>query len=261
MIDTEKRPEQPQKWLDQRREGEYQACLDEARRYLESGRSAGDYLRGLFEFGLTQSPSLKKRFDQHISPDDYKAIQLREVHSAGAAQIAGQTISRPVFIVTDRSVYERMEKVFGMTEGTSDGLTFPDQFFADLPHWRDVHFILSGPSDRTIGHEVRHSVDPHTAGYDRRNGYDRALGEFFAYYNECIIQEGNRWDLLKRYVGGDGYFSSYTKQAEKPITFEQYGERIDKCIAKLQLIQRLAGDLEAQRRLAQQPTIDGFLSC
>ena len=60
---------------------ENQACLDEARRSLESGRSAGDYLRGLFEFGLTQSPSLKKRFDQHISPHDYKAIQLREVRS------------------------------------------------------------------------------------------------------------------------------------------------------------------------------------
>ena len=180
------------------------------------GRSAGDYLRGLFEFGLTQSPSLKSDLISTFLP----TTTTRQLIARSSRQLhrLPDKPSLDRFLSSQTGAYTSAWKGI-WHDGEGGPATDSHSRISFLPIFPIGAMFISfsvARSDRTIGHEVRHSVDPHTAGYDRRNGYDRMLGEFFAYYNECIVQEGNRWDLLKRYVGGDGYFSSYTKQAENP---------------------------------------------
>lgn len=243
-------------WLVQYRERAYDGVLEEFNKSIEAGVPAGTHLYQVLEYGMIDSP-FKRRFQKILSEKDFENIHFAAVTSFTASEIAGKKITRGVFLVSDDEVYKKLEKVFGESEGDTHGVVIRGQLFNDLPHYRDVGIILSKDNDKVIGHEVRHTIDPHLVGNDHteRKGNDRILEEAFAEYQNLVVAKKD-WQGYEAFL--HLYRESYAK--DEPAPDEQsWKEMVHEIAVKAKSLHQKYGAIEVQRRMLQSKTIEAFL--
>ncbi len=251
--------EHPQEWLNMRRERAYAAVTDEIRTNMERGRSAGDLLASVVRNGTHYTHlGTVERF-KSLSPQELDTIRCYDVHSVYASQVAGTKITRPMFVIEDAATYRKLESTYGLTEGTSDGVALPDIVFNDLPNWRDISVVLSRNNDRAIRHEIQHSIDPNLS---KRKGYDRIVGELFAYVAGDRDKNVINWAGVERGVLSSSYHGKYSGQVpeQQQYSYDEWKTKVAEALAKVKEMVDGMGELRAMRRLATVKTLDELLS-
>ncbi|MFA7244756.1 MAG: hypothetical protein WC070_01080 [Candidatus Magasanikbacteria bacterium] len=198
-------------------------------------------------------------------------LDLKIAKSESASTIAGREINRPVFIFRTNEAFKNFYiALTGSTDFDVHGEITTRGFVTDLDIEVEsgkkarIKLIVAAPGNKYIGHEIRHTIDPHLG---RREGYDGILEEVFAYYWETIVEgrykEGSDklWDDMRASIwsgkGEDDYYAHYSEKAAKKMTFDEYGQLTGRIVETVKKIQRKYGDhIKTQRAIAQSKTLD-----
>jgi len=256
MPDAEAGPEEPQEWIDHQREGTYEQIAEEVRKWLSEGRTPSEYLASLAS-GMADSQS-RGRLSKLLEIVRPEAIEIMLITSDSASAVAGKTIERPVFVVTDQEAYEKLEGIFGVRPGSTHGLHFASTVFKKNSLWGRVGTIICTDNPTTQGHEIRHSIDPLIGGQMMdRKGENRMLSELFAFYPEYVREDVQDWEGILNRV--ESYAVEHIdSEDEKKI--ETYSKRLVDAVKKIKSLYEKFGSLKTQRILVQCKTIDQLLA-
>lgn len=275
-----KEAQSSQEWLSERKELAYEALTKKLSLIFEEEGQEGirDYFLKLINAAL--------QLDQRriISSELLSSVELSVVSSASASQIAGKTIERPAFVFTDLDQWKKFHHtVFSGEEGVDMGegwkkcstaaLAIPFNIRVPDGSIEEVKLIFSPLNRGSIGHEVRHTIDPQVL---ERAGYDRILEELFAYYHDDILDEeevkrcknqpDDLWQGFIASVWGSrgAYYKTFSESEKqrggKELRYEEYGRLVKKAVDKIRLLADKHGHLETQRLLAQTKTLDELFS-
>lgn len=251
-----------QPWLNQEREQAYTDIQREIEAAVDSGMKDSEYLMNVVNEYFDFTPSsygLKIRLQTALTPERLEHVGVRFVTSPSLSELAGQKITRPVFVVDDPKVFGALEYAFDLEPGRAHGLHIRGENLTRHPAWSKVGILLSLFMDRTILHEMRHSVDP-VVLEPGRTGYNSLLGELFAFYGEKIKPGSEDWAGLEALVGDERYFASCSAHSRKKISAEEWQNLVHRAIEQLKSLREVHGDLDAQRILVQAKTVDEFLA-
>lgn len=255
--------------LDERRERDYQAITDRLKReLLKEGKPAADILLAVLKPQLDMLPPARREI--FLNDKERASVKLAFVQSLDACGVAKREIVRPVFLIENADITNRISAAFrGNPEhaGRSHGfvVAYPEMKAAGK---QDVMLIIARDDRSTINHEILHTIDP-----QERSGYDRAIDEIFAFYESQII-DGYKddWAGLKDRVTDRQYFDTYDRQvradaqfafADTPkvpkLTYEQWKAKVEHAVNNVhgECIKRNDG---ARRRLARAKTLDEILA-
>lgn len=147
---------------------------------------------------------------------DFSSVHVIFATSATAAAISGRETVRPILIFDDPSQLEKIMQRFGGGESTN-GMFLPISGRGELPAHVPPGYaplaraglLLSrkGKED-TMGHEIRHSIDPLVK---TRRGFNEILTELFAF----ATQVGLRRDVLTRMLNHPAYIDANLAYEEK----------------------------------------------
>jgi len=225
---------------------------------------------GLRELLITSiNENLRSKYGRGpIDAELVRGVDFKRVTSASASKIAGQEITRPVFVFqSERSFKEFYFQLTGFEKSKNPECVEARGFVTDLS-WDIgngkkvmIKLIVSAPDQKSIAHEVRHSIDSNTGS---RDGYDGILDELFAYYWETIVDRGNRtenemWHDLRAHIWSNenSYYAKYTETAKKKMTYREYGEMTGKIIEAVKRIyQRSRDHIQTQREIVQLKSIE-----
>lgn len=258
---SEQEPTKPEAWLDQERERLYRELIDDVKKAHENGKTGGEYLAELIKNHATDYGT-KVRFGNWLKPTDYDKIKFILLNSKSLNEVAGTLIERPLFLIEDAKLYQRIEGMFDLEAGGSHGVHFSPGFFDKKTAWEKVGLIIVKNREVTAIHETRHSVDPSLAhGSDKRTGYNHAVAELFAFYKEYILDKNPcDWSGLTERVSE--YHDSYTNSAStKPkLTQAEYAHKIKMAVDGLKKLRDKDGDVKTQRKLVQTKTLDELIA-
>jgi hypothetical protein len=256
--------------LDEKREAEYQAITERLSKMFEDGIAHSDILLSVLKPQLNILPRDRRNFP--LTAAERSSISLMIANSKDVTFVARRKIVRPVFVVTDRALLNRIASLFSMRpeehHGKAEGfaVAFPE---AKARGIKDVQLIVSGEGAGVIRHEMTHTIDP-----TNRNGYDVAIDEIFAYYADNAGREGKTddWTGLKKSVTNRVYFDTYSHEIEKAnmlrffddpeiprLTYEQWKAKVEAAIDNVAADAVKRGD-GARRRLARAKTLDEVLA-
>lgn len=256
--------------LDESREAEYQAITERLKKMIEDGVSHSDVLLSVLKPQTDLLPRDRRNFP--LTAAERSSISLVIADSKDVTFVARKKIVRPVFVVTDRALLNRIAMLFTMRPEEHHGVAagfavaFPEMKARGI---KDVQLIVSGEGAGVIRHEMTHTIDP-----TKRNGYDVAIDEIFAYYADNAGREGKTddWSGLKKSVTNRAYFDTYSQEIEKAnmlrfsddpeiprLTYEQWRAKVEAAIDNVAADAVKRGD-GARRRLARAKTLDEVLA-
>lgn len=213
---------------------------------------------------------------REVSRELLRNARVEECHSPSASRIAGTKIERPVLLFDSTEDYQAFYAAFTSQGGrTREPASITSRgFMADVDMILEdgteikIGIIVSSPDDTTIGHEIRHTIDPYTA---EREGYDQMISELFAYYHDevALSERGERrWnDLTARVWGGvDGYYKAFSDGADGEVSYGEYGTLVRRAVEAIRTIEGGFSHMEpaerhvyVQRMLVQTQTLEELL--
>ena len=258
--------------LDERREAEYLVITERLGKMVEDGVSHSDILLSVLKPQLDLLPRNDRRQNVFLTDVERASVSVVMADSADVTFVARRKIVRPVFVVRDRALLNRIAALFTMRPEEQHGLSagfavsFPE---AKASGKKDVKLIVSGEKAGTIRHEMTHTIDP-----VERTGYDAAISEIFAYYADHAGRNDKTddWAGLKESVTHRSYFDTYTDEVgqantirflDEPriprMTYEQWKTKVEAAIDNVAADAVRRGD-GARRRLARAKTLDEVLA-
>lgn len=248
--------EKGEAWLDEEKEAVYGRIMEDIEEKLDSGMTHADYLKSLIGgFGEVYLP-YKRKFEATITPEEEQHIHIRFVTGKSVAEVAGKRITRPIFIVDDATVYKKVATIFSQVpDDDSHGITVTGKFLG-TPDWRQVNLVISRKNERTIGHELRHMIDPN---FEVRKGYNRILDELFAYYFEYVVQNDGKWNELAGKVAAKTYYDRYSEQAPNKLEFEEWKALVIGVVRKERDLSAKYNHLAVQRMIVKTAGVNEFL--
>ncbi|HJN84710.1 MAG TPA: hypothetical protein QF873_00125 [Patescibacteria group bacterium] len=252
-IEKKEEVEGAQEWLDQDREAAYAELIKQFK--VEEAKGP-DAIKEWFAAFV--NPAIEAKGAPPISTEDLKSLMFIEVTSDSASEIAGQDINRPVILFQDIGEFQRFSiKVQGEKGMASRGMNIAPSAFDKDSIYAKTGLLIGTPMVDFIGHEVRHSIDPHVG---QREGYNAILDEAFAYYHDEVATKDRSpeqaFNALRANFGSDFYYEHFAVDAETPLTREQYGELTGEVVDMIRSLKESVGDVEAQRAVVQAKTID-----
>jgi hypothetical protein len=249
---------EPQEWLDQERE----QAFDEVMETFENMKKEGEAepQKWFVEFF---NPALQYLGKEPLTLEDVSSLRVVKVTSESASQIAGKEINRPIFLFTDIAQYQKFSKLLQGTAG-SRGMNLKG-IFAEGSALEKTGMLISVPAPDFIGHEVRHSIDPHLG---ERGGWNGVLDEAFAYYQDTIVTakpenfkhlsnpEDGPWNSLRFNLEND---ISLRKKVNGQ-TEDEYKALCRSVVETLRDLHDRFGAIEAQRKLVQCKDVESLLT-
>ncbi|MBI2483618.1 hypothetical protein HYV71_00335 [Candidatus Uhrbacteria bacterium] len=264
-VEAVEKREEPQEWLDQKREAAYAEFGKILSELEESGGVEGvqKWYADFFNPALTEAGL------EPLKPEDVQSLRYLDVISESSSRIAGKEIRRPVLIFTNIGEYQRFSSRLQGEHGMSSrGMYLPRDIFAEGDLLRETGLLIATGNKEFIDHEVRHSIDPNL---EARKGYDGILDEAFAYYQQDIVEgrseayrhlakpEDGPWRRFAGSIGGEIYGETYSKGAEKKLSSDELAKLSQDVVAAIRSISEKSGHVETQRILAQTKSIEELL--
>ncbi len=195
---------------------------------------------------------------QRLRLEDLQSLRYLQGESPSASEIAGREIVRPIFILKEADC----RKFMSITSGQSN------EGLGKYIKGEKAGLIIAIANKHTLGHEVRHSIDPHD-----RVGYDKVIDELFAFYHQTIVDETPQrfmdedgtvnedpWKNLEVAISGRGYAEQYSKNSPITLQYGQYRAMCREAVRIVKSYQEHHGHLETQRKLAQTNTLDDLFA-
>ncbi len=229
-----------QPWIDQSREQEFQKLTEFFDKVKETGGT--EAVKNWFIDYINKNPSFRGRVN--ISSKDIESMDVVNVQSKSASQIAGADIVRPVVLFSNPEEYNRFMSLLGV-ESSDAVIMHRNKWIDDTFSKTGLIMSKMGEQDN-VSHEIRHSIDPHV---ESRRGYDHVLTEAAAWYQYLIVDGGDQWKGL------EDMLSNYKEKVERfygmSINDADWRRELSKIVDTIHKVHDQYGPLETNRILFQ----------
>lgn len=245
---SENKPEKVvdgESFLDEDRESAYDNLTELLRSYSDN-----NYLelkKYLVSLSKLYNPQSK------LIPLDLDGVELIMANCDNASLVAGEEIERPIILFRDLSSFKKLAHAMnqaanGMTVSLTEG------------KYKGSALVICPPFKNFINHEIMHSIDPNL---DKREGVNRIITEVLAFYNQCILEGFNGWNIIEkeeeRWKQISFELKSYYYEYQEILSEEEYKAIVSKIVARLKELRAGSGDIETQRIIAKSLTIDDLI--
>lgn len=178
-------------WIDQERETAFARLKD----FFHTTLTGPEGIDGIHQWFIDCfNPAIEHEKRESLRREDVSSLRIVEASSASANAVAGTVLQRPILVFTDinqlRHFYQTLSGVRSETVG---GFVIAPENFGE-GDLSKTGLILSSNMDRTVSHELRHTVDPFVHKRE-----DDILDEAFAYFSDHFpttdtLTDGFAWE-------------------------------------------------------------------
>lgn len=252
-VDDAQRNEMRERLRMEAREAAYGDLVAEFEARVAAGQSPADILINFVE-PYVQDP---KRNIQ-LRESEKRFVRYATVTDPDVSAVAGMSITRPVFTIVDPNVYKEFERIFRRGSGGASHGLVPQDIRTNEKAKVPTRVILArAQSPDIVQHEIFHTAD---RNIDQREGYDNAVAEIVAYFQDYIVRKSGDWMGYEIQLTNKIYYDAYALRAKESMTYGDYVVKIRRTLKKVQERFAKVGAVPTQQSLERAKTLDQILS-